>query len=589
MNLMIVHRKSISKASVTHGFWEFMQILTLILSAIIVFFTLWGCKEKSKKEEERYNKLFKEYHAKAIYGDKSTINEDVTAMLYLAEQENSHYGKVLAHLDLAFFAAQNGQFEKMYKEVEIARAALDANDNDFLMGYVYYVEGVINYNTDNNIYALQAYNKAIRYFENLVDSAMLTRTYLNKYSYYIVKGDYTEAKESLNKAMQWCTSDYKDIITLYDATLISYSSDDDHKPDSYRSWLHTTTQSNGSMSVVSQANIRYWIYFYNNYIRAFVQSGDLDSADYYCNQSIQMANTYGSKFEQHMALANKAWMLQLDKHYDEAIAICREICKSFDGVYAKGLKKTCYRQEMECHLAQNNYKEAFYCQQKIADLDDVDDTMIHLSERFLDNQREYEQEIVRLEQRHTRYRNLLVLSAFVILLIGALSILLNLRRRLKRQAEHLEQIKQEKMMVEQQKKLEYLKMEHAATREQLASVSQQIKSIASEMPKNIRARLIQSIDPLEENEGKWLWSDFEQEFVHSYEGFVSHLSETYPSLSPIEVKICMLIKVGLSNKEIALTLHLADNTIRTYRARIRKKMRLTGDVDTLNQFIENIS
>ena len=144
-------------------------------------------------------------------------------------------------------------------------------------------------------------------------------------------------------------------------------------------------------------------------------------------------------------------------------------------------------------------------------------------------------------------------------------------------------------MVEQQKKLEYLKMEHAATREQLASVSQQIKSIASEMPKNIRARLIQSIDPLEVNEGKWLWSDFEQEFVHSYEGFVSHLSETYPSLSPIEVKICMLIKVGLSNKEIALTLHLADNTIRTYRARIRKKMRLTGDVDTLNQFIENIS
>lgn len=589
MNLMILHKKRISKASVTHGFWDFLQIVTLILSAIIVLFTLWGCKEKSKKEEERYNKLFNEYHAKAIYGDKSTINEDVTAMLYLAEQENSHYGKVLAHLDLAFFAAQNGQFEKMYKEVEIARAALDANDNDFLKGYVYYVEGVINYNTDNNIYALQAYNKAIRYFENLGDSAMLTRTYLNKYSYYIVKGDYTEAKESLKKAMQWCTSDYKDIITLYDATLISYSSDDDHKPDSYRSWLHTTTQSNGSMSVVSQANIRYWIYFYNNYIRAFVQSGDLDSADYYCNQSIQMANTYGSKFEQHMALANKAWMLQLDKHYDEAIVICREICESFDGVYAKGLKKTCYRQEMECHLAQNNYKEAFYCQQKIADLDDVDDTIIHLSERFLDNQREYEQEIVRLEQRHTRYRNLLVLAAFVILLIGALSILLNLRRRLKRQAEHLEQIKQEKLMVEQQKKLEYLKMEHAATREQLASVSQQIKSIASEMPKNIRARLIQSIDPLEVNEGKWLWSDFEQEFVHSYEGFVSHLSETYPSLSPIEVKICMLIKVGLSNKEIALTLHLADNTIRTYRARIRKKMRLTGDVDTLNQFIENIS
>ena len=588
MYLMVLHIKRIAKASVTHGFGIFLQRVTLTLSAIILF-TLWGCKERSKKEEERYNNLFKEYHVKAIFGDRSTIDEDVTAMLCLAEQEDSHYGKVLAHLDLAFFAAQNGQFEKMYKEVEIARAALDANDNDFLKGYVYYVEGVINYNTDNNIYALQAYNKAIRYFENLGDSAMLTRTYLNKYSYYIVKGDYTEAKESLNKAMQWCTSDYKDIITLYDATLVSYSNDDDHKPDSYRAWLHTTTQSNGSMSVVSQGNIRYWVYFYNNYIRALVRSGDLDSARYYCEQAVGMANTYGSKFEQCMALANRAGMLQLEGRYDEAIAICREVCEGFDGVYAKGLKKTCYRQEMECHLAQNDYREAFYCQQRIAELDDVDDTMIHLSERFLDSQREYEQEIVRLEQRHARYRSLLVLSAFVMVLIGALSIVLSLRRRLKRQAEHLEQIRQESLMAEQQRKLEYLKMEHAATRGQWASVSQQIRGIASELPKNIRSRLIQSIDPLEENEGKWLWSDFEQGFARSYEGFVSHVCERYPELSPIEVKICMLIKVGLSNKEIALTLHLADNTIRTYRARIRKKMHLTGDVDTLNQWIENIS
>lgn len=586
MILMILNRKRISKAGSRHDLWVKRCVVRLVVASIVLF-ALVGCLGKPKKEVERYNKLFEEYHVKAIYGDKSTIYDDVNSMLKLAEEENSHYGKVLAHLDLAFFAAQDGQFEKMYKEVEIARASLDVNDNDFLKGYIYYVEGVINYNTDNTINALQSYNKAIHYFEDLGDSAMMTRTYLNKYSYYIVKGDYAQAKESLNKAMQWCTPVYKDIATLYDAILDSYNSDVDHKPNSYRAWLQTTTRSNGLMSDVTQANIRYWIYFYNNYIRAFVQSGNLDSAEYYCNQSIQLANTYGSKFEQQMARANSAWMLQLSGRYDEAISICREISESFDGLYAKGLKKTCYRQEMECHLLQNNYKEAFFCQQKIAELDDVDDTVIHLSERFLDSQREYEREILRLEKRHTQYRILLVIAAFVLLLIGALSVVLSLRRRLNRQAEHLEQIRQENLMIEQQKKLEHMKLEHAATREQLASVSQQIKSIASEMPKNIRARLIQSIDPLEENEGKWSWDDFEQGFVRNYEGFVNRLSEMYPSLSPLEVKICMLIKVELSNKEIALTLHLADNTIRTYRARIRKKMQLTSDVDTLNQYIEN--
>ena len=45
----------------------------------------------------------------------------------------------------------------------------------------------------------------------------------------------------------------------------------------------------------------------------------------------------------------------------------------------------------------------------------------------------------------------------------------------------------------------------------------------------------------------------------------------------------MLLRVGLSNREISDTLHLADNTVRTYRTRIRKKLSL-GENDDLIAF-----
>ena len=50
----------------------------------------------------------------------------------------------------------------------------------------------------------------------------------------------------------------------------------------------------------------------------------------------------------------------------------------------------------------------------------------------------------------------------------------------------------------------------------------------------------------------------------------------------------MLIRVGLSNREVADTLHLADNTVRTYRTRIRKKLALDGGNEDLNLFLSSI-
>ncbi len=57
-------------------------------------------------------------------------------------------------------------------------------------------------------------------------------------------------------------------------------------------------------------------------------------------------------------------------------------------------------------------------------------------------------------------------------------------------------------------------------------------------------------------------------------GYTSTLSARFPDLSAAELKVCSLLKLGLSTKDIASTLTLSSRTVERHRLNIRKKLRL---------------
>ena len=81
-----------------------------------------------------------------------------------------------------------------------------------------------------------------------------------------------------------------------------------------------------------------------------------------------------------------------------------------------------------------------------------------------------------------------------------------------------------------------------------------------------------------EDNGKLLWKEFETRFNELNEGFISRLTERYPSLSPAEIRLCALLRLQMSTKEIAEMLNRSPRTIEYTRNSVRKKMDLqTGD------------
>ncbi len=75
------------------------------------------------------------------------------------------------------------------------------------------------------------------------------------------------------------------------------------------------------------------------------------------------------------------------------------------------------------------------------------------------------------------------------------------------------------------------------------------------------------------------WQVFEQQFHNIHHDFIQKLSKQYPAMSPIELRVCALMKIHLSTKEIANMLCVETKSVEMYRYRIRKKLSLDVTVN----------
>ncbi|WP_160162371.1 helix-turn-helix transcriptional regulator [Ochrovirga pacifica] len=83
------------------------------------------------------------------------------------------------------------------------------------------------------------------------------------------------------------------------------------------------------------------------------------------------------------------------------------------------------------------------------------------------------------------------------------------------------------------------------------------------------------------------WQEFEARFIDINQGFFEKLKEQFPNLGPTDLKVCSLIKLNFSSKEMASLLGISIESVHTSRYRIRKKLGLNRS-DNLSDFINSI-
>ncbi len=116
--------------------------------------------------------------------------------------------------------------------------------------------------------------------------------------------------------------------------------------------------------------------------------------------------------------------------------------------------------------------------------------------------------------------------------------------------------------------------------EVLLKIKDRIADLYPRVDDPVRAELISIVNAIKmsANDNK-LWDDFKLYFEQTNPDFLLSLAQKYPVLTPIDLKYCCYLKMNMSNDDIRNLLGINQESVRTHKYRLKKKMALSKEQD----------
>ncbi|UXP32350.1 FGGY family carbohydrate kinase [Reichenbachiella agarivorans] len=144
-------------------------------------------------------------------------------------------------------------------------------------------------------------------------------------------------------------------------------------------------------------------------------------------------------------------------------------------------------------------------------------------------------------------------------------------------------------ITEKNKELTAVSMQLYNKDEFLLEIKDSLKGLSADLSvedqKKVLQRLIAKIESKTDSDKDW--ESFEGQFDLLHSDFFKKLKSDFPKLSVSEAKLCMLLKMKLSTKEIANQLNLSVRGVETRRYRLRKKLQINKELD-LEEFLDRV-
>jgi tetratricopeptide (TPR) repeat protein len=345
--------------------------------------------------------------------------------------------------------------------------------------------------------------------------------------------------------------------------------------------------------------------------------GNYREAESYLQQSLSLATN--NKDQEHTIknLENLASVAILQKKYalaktylDQAFPLAKS------NRYLKALRDILFDYK-NISVAQKNYADAFrYLEQYEAVKDSIFSLekaaqVANLELEFQTAQQRQalklrEQEIELLKQQ-TRLESVIRLALIIgiVLLVTAAVLMIRFQRLRYRARQQLmardhqlakaelenARLRQEEL----QQSLEFKNKELASytvnfirKNELIENLKERLDSLKSTLPEQSRElhslhTLIQHNTNIDRD-----WEDFKRTFENVHHNFFARLLEFQPDLTQSELRLCALICLNLSGKEMASLMGISPDSVKTARYRLRKKLNLEQD-QNLTDFVIGFS
>src|SRR3569833_273987 len=126
-------------------------------------------------------------------------------------------------------------------------------------------------------------------------------------------------------------------------------------------------------------------------------------------------------------------------------------------------------------------------------------------------------------------------------------------------------------------------MELEQKTEILSKIKDRIGELYTKVDDPTRVELISIVNAIKlSSNNKKLWDDFKLYFEKTDPNFLLILARKYPALTPIDLKYCCYLKMNMSNDDIGNLLGINQESVRTHKYRLKKKMSLAREQDLRN-------
>lgn len=311
--------------------------------------------------------------------------------------------------------------------------------------------------------------------------------------------------------------------------------------------------------------------------RAFIETQQFDSATYYLNRALNISEEIGNTYYKKQSLFLLYQLNEKKNNYSSALHFFKEYTAFTDSIDNLTMKENIQELEMK-------YKTA-----------------------------EHEKEIIRLKDKDildkTQKRLLIVVILGLILAFGLILTNLLIRRK-------------KDKVIQQQKQLVHLK-EKALTKAELERRQAHEKQLETELEFKTKQLVTHTLTMMQKNKllqditndinckinspdcksqeamtevKKSLkqglnvdndWDMFKLYFEQINEDFFEKLKAINPNLTGNDYRLCALIKLNMTIKEMASVLNISPDSLKNGRYRLKKKLKLKPGTE-LNTFLRNL-
>lgn len=462
---------------------------------------------------------------------------------------------------------QNGEFDSNWSIEAMNNAIKYANktDNPNIIDETYLALG--------NLYAaLNMQESATKYYDEILKKVIdkntirnISTTLSRKASLMIKQENYTDAMQLIDSSLYLCIRDFNDSLQV-----VNYY---------YKAKIHELTN-------------------------------DIESAKKYYIQAAKLAydnNDFDTSSKIMFCIGN---INKKTEDYSNAIKVFRIICDSTEKYRMYNVCYQAFYQLSQCYSLLGEYEEAYYLFNKYDIYYDSlyriyqDKKVEELRNSYLLSANVNELKAKEIKDKNIRdHKNEWKLFISVIIVLILISITFIILYSTNKATSH----KNEVTTYEQQHKIDKIEndlMEYQLknNRELTMKLAFQLKSYlqiinpikedlknAIELPENEQKNKIKNIYQHLQN-NIHIFNNAEnlnKQIDKVYKEFLNRLEEKYPGLTKAEKKLCTLLYINMSSKEIATITNSTIRTVETSRYRLRKKFNLSRDEDIVS-FLQKI-